>query len=122
MPLRLITGPANAEKARVVLSGVRAAAPAGPLLVVPRGADAQRFRRELAAGGTVFGVQVTTFAGLGDEVAARAGLQAPLLGPVARERVVAGVVQATRLDVLAPSARTPGFAAALGALWAEMEA
>jgi len=96
--------------------------PAAPLLVVPRGADVQRFRRELAAGGTVFGVQVTTFAGLADEVAARAGLQAPLLGPVARERLVAGVVQATRLDVLAQSARTPGFAAALGALWAEMEA
>lgn len=122
MPLRLITGPANAEKARVVLGGVRAAAPAGPLLVVPRGADTHRFRRELAAGGTVFGVRVTTFAGLADEVAARAGLRAPLLGPVARERVGAGVVQATRLDVLAQSARTPGFAAALGALWAELEA
>ena len=42
MPLTLVTGPANAEKARVVLDGyARARAAAAPLLVVPTVADVE---------------------------------------------------------------------------------
>ncbi len=56
MPLTLVTGPANAEKARVVLDGYRAALRRGqaPILVVPTLADVDRYRTELAAGGVVF--------------------------------------------------------------------
>src|SRR5436305_845808 len=55
MPLTLVTGPANSAKAAVVLDGVRAALDRDPLLVVPTAADAERYRRELADGGAVFG-------------------------------------------------------------------
>ena len=46
MPLTLVTGPANAEKARVVLDGYRAALRRGeaPILVVPTFADVERYR------------------------------------------------------------------------------
>ena len=59
----LVTGPANAEKARVVLDGYRAALQRGegPILVVPTFADVERYRAELASGGVVFGAQVVRF-------------------------------------------------------------
>ena len=64
MPLKLVTGPANAEKAKVVLDGYRAALRRGeePILVVPTFPDVERYRAELAAGGVVFGAQVVRFA------------------------------------------------------------
>src|SRR5919107_6118050 len=58
MPLTLVTGPANAEKAGHVLAAYRAALDREPLLVVPTAADVDRYRRELAAAGPPFGVQV----------------------------------------------------------------
>ncbi|HVE69599.1 MAG TPA: hypothetical protein VNB64_13560, partial [Solirubrobacteraceae bacterium] len=73
MPLQLVTGPANAGKARVVLDGVRARAGDDPILVVPTGGDAAAYRRELGASGAVFGPHVTTFDGLAREVARRTG-------------------------------------------------
>ena len=51
MPLHLVTGPANAAKARRALDAQRAGAGAGSLLVVPRPADVEPYRRELAADG-----------------------------------------------------------------------
>ncbi|HEV2820396.1 MAG TPA: PD-(D/E)XK nuclease family protein [Solirubrobacteraceae bacterium] len=122
MPLRLVTGPANAEKARAVLGGVREARARDPLLVVPTAADVERFRAELAEGGVVLGARVVTFRGLLEEVAARTGGGTPVLGPVARERVARSVVAATPLAALASSASTPGFALALCDLCAELEA
>nr|MDQ3093217.1 hypothetical protein [Actinomycetota bacterium] len=122
MSLRLVTGPANAEKARAVLGGARDAHARGPLLVVPTTADIERFRVELAEDGFVFGVRVLTFRGLLEEVASRTGLRTPVLGPVARERVARSVVAATPLAALGSSASTPGFALALCDLCAELEA
>ena len=48
MPLTLVTGPANAAKAQVVLERYRATLARDPILVVPRSADAEHYRRELA--------------------------------------------------------------------------
>src|SRR3954449_11896266 len=121
VPLKLVTGPANSAKAAVVLDGVRAALDRDPLLVVPTAADAERYRRELAENGAVFGPRVLRFAGLIDEAARRAGLGARPLGETARARVVAAVAARARLDALAESAATPGFAAAAGRLFAELE-
>jgi ATP-dependent helicase/DNAse subunit B len=121
MPLTLVTGPANSAKAAVVLDGVRAALERDPLLVVPTAADAERYRRELADGGAVFGPRVLRFEGLIDEAARRAAVAARALGEVARERLVAAVAAAARLDVLAASAATPGFARAAARLFAELE-
>ena len=50
MPITLITGPANAGKAGVVMDALRAHRARGrrPLLVVPTLADVERYRLELA--------------------------------------------------------------------------
>src|SRR6202451_4100512 len=52
MPITLITGPANAGKAQVVLNTVRRGLAHGeePLLIVPTRADAEHYLRELAGG------------------------------------------------------------------------
>ena len=121
MPLTLITGPANAAKAGAVFERLRAALPREPLLVVPTAADAAHYQRELAAAGVVFGAEVVTFRRLVRELARITGVGGRVLGRVARERVVRAVVAEARLEALAASARTPGFAAALGALFSELQ-
>jgi ATP-dependent helicase/DNAse subunit B len=120
MPLTLITGPANAAKAGAVLDRFRAALPRDPMLVVPTSADAQHYQRELAAEGIVLGAEVATFNWLVRGIAEATGVRSRVLGPVARERVVRAAVADTRLEVLARSAQAPGFAAAAGALFAEL--
>src|SRR5687767_12332054 len=120
--LTLITGPANAAKAGAVLERLRSLLPRDPLLVVPTAADADHYRRELAAEGIVFGAEVATFRQLVRALAEAAGVAGGrALGPVARERVVRAAVRDARLRVLAPSAAAPGFAAAAGALFAELQ-
>src|SRR5688500_10373625 len=109
MSLTLVTGPANAEKVGHVLDGYRATRAREPLLVVPTFADVDHYRRELAAGGAVFGVQVLTFDWLTREIARRAGVRGRPLGRLARERVAAAAVAAAPLRRLAASAATPGF-------------
>jgi ATP-dependent helicase/DNAse subunit B len=123
MPLTLVTGPANAEKARVVLDGYRTALRRGeaPILVVPTRADVERYRGELAGGGVVFGAQVVRFGWLLDEVARRGGVRGRPLPALARERVAAAAVAATPLRALAASAATGGFVSALLRLVDELE-
>jgi ATP-dependent helicase/DNAse subunit B len=117
MPITLITGPANAGKAQVVMDSVRRHLAHGeePLLIVPTRADADHYRRELAGEGTAMGVQVERFEGLIAETASRAGVTGPVLGSVARERVLAAI--ATR----AGAAATPGYVRALSAFVAELQ-
>jgi ATP-dependent helicase/DNAse subunit B len=123
VPLKLVTGPANAEKAKVVLDGYRAALRRGaePILVVPRLEDVERYRAELAASGVVFGADVMRFSWLIEECARRGGVGGRPLGTLARERVAASVVQAAPLQTLARSARTRGFTAELLRLVDELE-
>jgi ATP-dependent helicase/DNAse subunit B len=122
MPLTLVTGPANSAKAQIVLERYRAALPCSPILVVPRAADAEHYRRELADSGLVLGLRVEPFSGLMRELARRAGTGARPLGDRAREAVIAAVVGATRLEALAPATRAPAFVAALARFVAELEA
>jgi len=123
VPLTIVTGPANAEKARVVLDGYRAALKRGeaPILVVPTLPDVERYRDELAAGGVVFGAHVVRFTWLIDEIASRGGVRGRPLADLARERVAAAAIAATPLRALAPSAATDGFADALLRLVDELE-
>jgi ATP-dependent helicase/DNAse subunit B len=122
MPLTLVTGPANAEKAREVLERLRAVLDRDPILVVPTAADADHYRRELlTTHGVVFGARVEQFERLLEEVARRAGVTGAPLGPLARERVVVAAAGRARLDALAESARTPGFARAACRLFDELE-
>ena len=121
MPLTLITGPANAAKAGAVLGRLRALRAQEPLLVVPTSADVDHYRRELVAEGIVFGAEVLTFARLVRALATAAGVTGRPLGSVARDRVVRAAVRGTPLRVLAASAAAPGFTAAAGALFAELQ-
>src|SRR6188472_2574752 len=121
MPLVVVTGPANAAKAGAVFARLRATLPRGPLLVVPRAADVEHYQRELAAGGLVFGVEVVTFGRLMRAIARAAGVPGRPLGRLARERVVRAAIADVHLRVLARSAAAPGFAAAAGALFAELQ-
>ena len=124
VPLTLVTGPANAEKAKVVLDGYRAALRRGddPILVVPTFPDVERYRAELAADGAVFGAHVVRFRWLVEECARRGGVAGRPLGQLARERIAATVVAAAPLRSLAVSARTRGFTRELLRLVDELEA
>ena len=61
VPLRLVTGPANAAKAGEVLGGLRARLDDEPILVVPTFGDVEHAQRELADRGAVFGARVMRF-------------------------------------------------------------
>jgi RecB family exonuclease len=124
MPLTLVTGPANAEKVRHALEAQRAWAARDGLLVVPRPADVEAYRRELAAGPgapVVFGSSVMAFDRLLATMARRAGVHGRTLGRLARERVAAVAVERARLRSLGPAAATPGFPRALLRLVDELE-
>src|SRR3954470_1267284 len=121
MSLTLVTGPANAAKAGYVLERLREVLHREPLLVVPTAADVAHYQRELAAGEVVFGAEVLTFSRLWREIGRVAGVSARPLGVVARERVVRAAIADARLRRLAGSAAAPGFAAAAGALFAELQ-
>jgi ATP-dependent helicase/DNAse subunit B len=126
MPITLISGPANAGKAEVALEAVRRHVAHGeePLLVVPTREDAGHYLRELAGAGAAMGVRVERFAGLIGEAVSRAGIGEPVLGAVARERVLEAVAAGARGRAVQPGERsyTPGFARALGEVFSELQA
>src|SRR5438270_398130 len=113
MPITLLTGPANAGKARVLLDGVRRDISRGaePLLIVPTREDVEHYRRELAAESVALGVMVGRFDELLDEVIARAGGGAEPLGRFARQRALE-VIAARRARGRTAS---PGYARELTA-------
>jgi ATP-dependent helicase/DNAse subunit B len=126
MPITLITGPANAGKAELVLDGVRRELAHGsePLVVVPTRADAEHYLRELAGDAVAMGVRVERFAGLLDEVAVRAGVSEPVLGAIARDRLLQALARrASRVgdDSTGDGPAGRGFVRALGELFAELQ-
>jgi len=104
MAITLVTGPANAGKAQVVLDRLRAHIARGeePLLIVPTRADSEHYLRELAGGQAVLGARVERFDGLMDEVVRRAGMQGHAVGQLARERVIAGAAAQAGIDAAGP--------------------
>lgn len=121
MPISLVTGPANAGKARVVMDAMRAHLARGeePLLVVPTRADAEHYTRELAGQGAALGVRVERFHGLIGEAVARAGTAEPVLGALARERVLGALAGRAPLGI--PDAAGAGLVRALGDVIAELQ-
>jgi ATP-dependent helicase/DNAse subunit B len=113
MPIELITGPANAGKARLVLGATRARAARGeePLLVVPTEADQARYRRELVEGGLTLAARVERFDGLIVEAIERSGISSTPIGSLARERLIARIAGAR-----------PGLSRALAQLVADLQA
>jgi ATP-dependent helicase/nuclease subunit B len=126
MPITLITGPANAGKAELVLDEVRRELAHGsePLLVVPTRADAEHYLRELAGDRVAMGVRVERFAGLLDEVAVRAGVAEPVLGAIARDRLLQALARRASPaggDSAGDGPAGGGFVRALGELFAELQ-
>jgi ATP-dependent helicase/DNAse subunit B len=120
VPLKLVTGPANAAKAGEVLGGLRSRLDDDPILVVPTFADVDHAQRELAERGAVFGARVMQFKWLFDEIAARAGFDGRKASEFQRELVVEEAVRRARLGVLAESAAQPGFVRAAARFFAEL--
>jgi ATP-dependent helicase/DNAse subunit B len=128
MPITLVTGPANAGKAQVVMDGVRRHLAHGqePLLVVPTRADTEHYRRELAGAGAAIGARVERFEGLIGEAVRRAGVAEPVLGALARERVLAAIARrasSARAGHSQPIEDRParGFVRALADVVAELQ-
>jgi ATP-dependent helicase/DNAse subunit B len=112
VPLKLVTGPANAAKAGEVLGGLRERLPEEPILVVPAFQDVEHSQRELAARGAIFGAEVVRFSRLVGRIAERAGYGEPVASAVQQELVMEEAVRRAGLEVLAASAAQPGFARA----------
>lgn len=121
MPLKLVTGPANAAKAGVVLGALRERLDDEPVLVVPAFEDVEHNRRELAEHGAVFGAQVLRFTALFSLIAARAGVGGRVASRLQRELMLEEAVRAARLDAMAESAERPGFVRAAARFVAELE-
>ncbi len=109
MPLKLVTGPANAAKAGEVLGGLRARLDDDPILVVPTLGDVEHAQRELADRGAIFGAQVLRFKWLFEEIARRVGYLQPVASDFQRELIVEEAVRRAKLGVFAESASQPGF-------------
>jgi ATP-dependent helicase/DNAse subunit B len=117
MGITLLTGPANAGKAQVLLDALRVQLARGeePLLIVPTRADVEHYLRELAGQGAAMGARVERFDGLIEEAVRRAGVRQPAIGSLARERVLSAIAAAES------GARAPkGFVRALEVLFAEL--
>ena len=120
MPLHLITGPANAGKAKLVLDAVRERAAEQPVLVVPTFFDVRAYEQELAAGEAVFGPRVLRFEWLVDELGRRTGTRLPRLSDTQRDALLAAAVVRAAPVALAEPARAPGFSRALAGLVDEL--
>ncbi len=118
MPITLITGPANAGKAQIVLDAVRREAAHGeePLLIVPTRADADHYLRELAGDGAAMGVSVQRFDGLIEQAVSRAGVREPAIGGLARERLIAALIERHSAFAL-----SPGLVHAVASLVGELQ-
>ncbi len=121
MAITLITGPANAGKAELVMDALRSHLALGeePILVVPTRADAEHYLRELAGDRAAIGVRVERFAGLISEAVVRAGIAEPVIGGLARERLLLAL--AAGEDPQRARGAQRGFVRALSELLAELQ-
>ena len=122
MPITLVTGPANAGKAELVMAAVRRQLALGrePILVVPTRADVEHYRRELAGDAAAIGVEVQRFGELIATAVRCAGERSPVLGAVARERLLAAIAARADGDISA-LAGSAAFARALARFIAELQ-
>lgn len=121
MPLKLVTGPANAAKAGAVLGPLRERQDEEPVLVVPAFEDVEHSQRELAERGVVFGTRVVRFSALFRLIASRVGVVGRPASELQRRLVVEDAVRRAALHELAASAERPGFARAAVRFATELE-
>ncbi|HEX3910696.1 MAG TPA: PD-(D/E)XK nuclease family protein [Solirubrobacteraceae bacterium] len=121
MSITLITGPANAGKAELVMEALRGHLARGeePLLIVPTRADVEHYLRELAGERAAIGLRVERFAGLIAEMVLRAGIVQPAIGALARERLLESLAAAE--DPSRSRGARRGLARALSELLVELQ-
>src|SRR5262249_47034250 len=116
-------GPANAGKVAHLLDRYLADIDRDPVLIVPTGSDVEQVERDLLTRcGALMGGSIGTFDDVFDLIAAAGGGTRPVAPPAPRAVLLRRVVAGSRLDELRISARFAGFADALGAALAELEA
>jgi len=122
--LELIVGPPNSGRANEVLRRLEAGLDSNPLLIVPSGEEVARFERDLCSRGEpVIGATIRTFASFAERIAATmAKPPPPALTPAERLALMRATASSTALRILSRSARSTGFASALDALIAELQA
>lgn len=115
MPLRLITGPANAGKTGQVLAEALAAAQAGasPVLAVPNLADVHRLESELS-GKAPLGIRVLTLPQLTRELWSLYGDGRRVTDSSTRDALLRRVLREGVEPELAQPAGTPGFSRLVG--------
>jgi ATP-dependent helicase/nuclease subunit B len=123
MGLTLLAGPANAGKVALLLDRYLADISREPVLIVPNRSDVERVERDLLGRcGALLGGSIGTFDDLFERIAAGNGGARAVAGDAQRALLLRRVVAAVRLADLGRSARFAGFADALGATIAELEA
>ena len=121
MPLNLLVGPANAGKVERLLERFFAELDRHPFLIVPNVGDIGRMQRDLLSKSpSLFAGRVGTFDDLFRELAARASARG-VLGDAQRRLLVRSLLEKTKLDSFARSARFGGFVDALIDGFAELE-
>ena len=124
MPIKLVTGPANAAKAGAVLGAYREFAADGraPVLVVPTASDRDAYELELIGDDALIGGRVLTWEGLVGLLARRCGVGQRLIGPLRRRTLVRKAIEASRGQIgeLERSAATAGFTSSLESVFREL--
>src|SRR5438094_3509343 len=123
MGLKLLAGPANAGKVARLLERYLGALESDPFLIVPNRPDVDRAERELLArAGALVGGSIGTFDDVFARLARSNGAHKPVVTQAQRTLLLRRLVAHARTQSLARSARFTGFADALGATVAELEA
>ncbi|HKP16893.1 MAG TPA: PD-(D/E)XK nuclease family protein [Gaiellaceae bacterium] len=123
MGLRLLAGPANAGKVELLLDRYVSDLGREPVLIVPNGSDVERVERDLLRRcGALLGGSIGTFDDVFERIAAGNGGGRAVAGDAQRSLVLRRVVAAATLSETGVSSRFGGFADALGAAIAELEA
>jgi len=122
--IELIVGPPNSGRADAVLKRFRDALDRDPVLVVPTGDDVAAFERQLCErGGASLGGSIATFGALTAQIArSLAPRLAPELTVSERQGLLRAAIARAQPRRLRRSAARPGFAPALDALIAELQA
>jgi ATP-dependent helicase/DNAse subunit B len=122
MGLTLVTGPANAGKVALLLERYLDELQLEPVLIVPNRSDVERAERDLLAlRPALLGGFIGTFDDLFGHIAA-GGSSRAVISPAQRALLLRRVIAGARLNGLAASARTGGFADALADAIGELEA
>jgi ATP-dependent helicase/DNAse subunit B len=123
MALTLVAGPAHAGKVSLLLERYLARLQEEPFLIVPNRSDVDAVERDLLRRtGALLGGSIGTFDDLFGRLVRGNGAARPTVTPAQRSLLLRRVVEHAHVEGTAPPSCFAGFAEALGAAVAELEA